>query len=184
MSTAWVRARRATAVGVATLVIATTASAAPATTTVASADVAATVTSLSGTVNVAVVPTTRTLSRVSVTRTATRTAISPYKFGTERYSKWYAKRLMAKRYSWTSSAQFSCLVKLWEKESGWNHLARNRYSGAHGIPQALPGSKMSSAGPNWRTNPETQIKWGLGYIKGRYGTPCGAWNAFLRKGWY
>jgi hypothetical protein len=124
------------------------------------------------------------LTKVKVTRTAKRTAVSPYRFGTERHSKWYAKTLMAKKYGWTSEAQFSCLVQLWEKESGWNHLARNRSSGAHGIPQALPGSKMSSAGPNWATNPETQIKWGLGYVKGRYGSPCGAWNAFLSKGWY
>jgi hypothetical protein len=171
-------------VAVATAVIATSATAAPAAVTVASASVAPTVTSLSGSVNVATTPTTRTLSAVTVTRTVARTAVSPYKFGTERHSKWFARSYMARKYAWKSTAQFSCLVKLWEKESGWNHLARNRYSGAHGIPQALPGSKMASAGPNWRTNPETQIKWGLGYIKGRYGTPCGAWNAFLRKGWY
>ena len=57
-------------------------------------------------------------------------------------------------------------------------------SGAYGIPQALPGSKMASAGSDWRTNPKTQIKWGLGYISGRYGDPCGAWSHFLRKNWY
>jgi hypothetical protein len=171
-------------VAVATVVIATSATAAPAATTVASASVEPTVTSLSGSVNVASTPTTRTLSAVTVTRTVARMAISPFRFGTERHSKWFARSHMARKYGWKSTAQFSCLVKLWEKESGWNHMARNRSSGAHGIPQALPGSKMSSAGPNWRTNPETQIKWGLGYIKARYSTPCGAWNAFLRKGWY
>jgi hypothetical protein len=73
-------------------------------------------------------------------------------------------------------AQFPCLDKLWKKESGWNYRAENRGSGAYGIPQALPGKKMSSAGADWKTNPATQIKWGLGYIKGKYHTPCGAWS--------
>ena len=90
----------------------------------------------------------------------------------------------AKRHGWTSTSQYNCLVSLWTKESGWNHRAANPYSSAYGIPQALPGSKMSTFGSDWRTNPKTQIKWGLSYIKGRYGTPCGAWSAFLRKGWY
>lgn len=80
--------------------------------------------------------------------------------------------------------QWSCLEALWTKESQWNHLAKNRSSGAYGIPQALPGSKMASAGSDWATNPATQIQWGLGYIAGRYGTPCGAWGAFQSKGWY
>lgn len=83
-----------------------------------------------------------------------------------------------------SSAQFSCLNKLWMKESGWNHKARNPYSGAYGIPQAYPASKMASAGRDWRTNPATQIRWGLSYIKSRYKTPCGAWNFWLRNHWY
>ncbi len=80
--------------------------------------------------------------------------------------------------------QFTCLVNLWNRESGWNSSSLNRSSGAYGIPQALPGSKMASAGADWQTNPATQIKWGLGYISGRYGTPCGAWSAFQSKGWY
>jgi murein DD-endopeptidase MepM/ murein hydrolase activator NlpD len=80
--------------------------------------------------------------------------------------------------------QFPCLDKLWKKESGWNHKAANPSSGAYGIPQALPGGKMSSAGSDWRTNPATQIKWGLGYIKGRYGTPCKAWSHSQNVGWY
>ena len=80
--------------------------------------------------------------------------------------------------------QFSCLVSLWNKESGWNYLAYNRSSGATGIPQALPGSKMASAGADWQTNPATQISWGLGYISGRYGTPCGAWSHSQSTGWY
>ena len=80
--------------------------------------------------------------------------------------------------------QFACLVALWKKESGWRVNAYNASSGAYGIPQALPGKKMASAGSDWETNPATQIAWGLGYIKGRYGTPCGAWDHSQRKGWY
>ena len=82
-----------------------------------------------------------------------------------------------------SSSQCSDLGRLWQKESGWNHRAHNS-SGAHGIPQALPGSKMSSAGPNWEDNAETQIRWGLGYIKGRYGSACAAWSYKQGAGWY
>lgn len=80
--------------------------------------------------------------------------------------------------------QWGCLERLWQKESGWNERAMNRYSGAYGIPQSLPGSKMASAGSDWQTNAATQIKWGLGYIKGRYGTPCGAWGHSQSVGWY
>ncbi|MCJ1707897.1 lytic transglycosylase domain-containing protein [Microbacterium sp. VKM Ac-2923] len=80
--------------------------------------------------------------------------------------------------------QFSCLVSLWNKESGWNYQAYNSSSGAFGIPQALPGSKMSSAGADWQTNATTQISWGLGYISGRYGDPCGAWGHSQSTGWY
>ena len=80
--------------------------------------------------------------------------------------------------------QFSCLVALWNKESGWRVNAYNRSSGAYGIPQALPGSKMGSAGADWETSAATQISWGLGYIGGRYGTPCGAWSHSQSTGWY
>jgi len=90
---------------------------------------------------------------------------------------------MVKARGWNDN-EFQCLVNLWQRESGWRTTAGNKSSGAYGIPQALPGSKMASAGADWQTNPATQIKWGLGYISGRYGTPCGAWNAFLSKGWY
>ena len=79
--------------------------------------------------------------------------------------------------------QFSCLVSLWNRESGWRVNAANG-SGAYGIPQALPGSKMASAGADWETNPATQISWGLGYIAARYSTPCGAWNHFLSANSY
>ena len=80
--------------------------------------------------------------------------------------------------------QFDCLVSLWNRESHWNVYAGNPTSGAYGIPQALPGSKMASAGPDWQDNATTQIAWGLGYITGRYGTPCGAWAHSQSSGWY
>jgi hypothetical protein len=80
--------------------------------------------------------------------------------------------------------QYSCLVKLWERESNWRWYAENRSSGAYGIPQSLPASKMASAGPDWRTNPETQIRWGLGYIDGRYGKPCSALAHSDKHNWY
>ncbi|MER7167489.1 lytic transglycosylase domain-containing protein [Micromonospora sp. NPDC000207] len=80
--------------------------------------------------------------------------------------------------------QFPCLNKLWNKESGWNHKARNPSSGAYGIPQSLPGSKMASVGSDWESNPATQIKWGLNYIDGRYGSPCKAWQHSQNVGWY
>ena len=80
--------------------------------------------------------------------------------------------------------QYDCLVSLWNKESGWNVYANNSSSGAYGIPQALPGTKMASAGEDWATNPATQITWGLGYIQARYGDPCGAWGYSQRVGWY
>ncbi|WP_018218583.1 aggregation-promoting factor C-terminal-like domain-containing protein [Salinispora vitiensis] len=80
--------------------------------------------------------------------------------------------------------EFPCLDKLFTKESGWNHKARNSSTGAYGIPQALPGSKMASKGDDWETNPKTQILWGLGYIEGRYQTPCKAWAYMQDVGWY
>ena len=82
-----------------------------------------------------------------------------------------------------STSQFGCLNDMWSRESGWRYNAENA-SGAYGIPQALPGSKMASAGPDWQTNPTTQIKWGLGYIKAVYGSPCNAWGHEEADGWY
>ena len=82
------------------------------------------------------------------------------------------------------SSEFDCLVALWNRESHWNVYSLNTSSGAYGIPQALPGNKMATAGADWATNPATQITWGLGYITARYGTPCGAWNHSQAKGWY
>jgi hypothetical protein len=82
------------------------------------------------------------------------------------------------------SSQMSCLVPLWMGESGWRVSAENVSSGAYGIPQALPGSKMATAGADWRTNAATQIEWGLGYIHDRYGSPCAAWGFKQSHGWY
>jgi len=92
-----------------------------------------------------------------------------------------AKKLAAAR-GWGDD-QFACLVQMWDHESGWRVNAANP-SGAYGIPQALPGSKMASAGPNWETDATTQIKWGLGYIAGRYVDPCGAWSFWQGHSWY
>lgn len=93
-----------------------------------------------------------------------------------------AKPLVAAQ-GWGDS-EYQCLVLLWNRESQWNPYAENASSGAYGIPQSLPGSKMASAGADWRTNPITQINWGIGYIKGRYGTPCSAWAHSSAVGWY
>jgi hypothetical protein len=90
---------------------------------------------------------------------------------------------MLSSYGWSSS-DFGCLVSLWNLESGWNVYATNPSSGAYGIPQALPGSKMASAGPDWQSDAATQIRWGLGYIKSLYGSPCGAWSHEQADGWY
>ncbi len=91
------------------------------------------------------------------------------------------KQLAAQR-GWGAD-QFSCLYQLWNNESGWSLDAENA-SGAYGIPQALPGDKMAAYGSDWQTNPSTQIKWGLSYIAGRYGTPCDAWSFWQSNGWY
>jgi hypothetical protein len=93
----------------------------------------------------------------------------------------YAQLLLQAR-GWGD--QFTCLNLLWNRESGWNYQATNPSSGAYGIPQSLPGSKMASIAPDWRTNPATQIKWGLNYIAQVYGTPCGAWAHSQATGWY
>jgi hypothetical protein len=83
-----------------------------------------------------------------------------------------------------SSDQFSCLDSLYMHESGWNPAAHNASSGAHGIPQALPGDKMAVYGADWATDPETQLEWGLHYIQDRYGSPCGAWSFWTSNNWY
>ena len=103
--------------------------------------------------------------------------------GTPRGNMQFAQAYIAQQYSWNQT-QFGCLVSLWNRESHWNHAARNRSSGAYGIPQAMPGSKMAQFGADWQTNPATQIKWGANYIARRYSTPCGALSHSNSTGWY
>lgn len=93
------------------------------------------------------------------------------------------KMAAAQPYNWTG-AQFTALNNLWTRESGWNQTAKNPSSGAYGIPQALPGSKMASSGQDWETDPKTQIAWGLSYIQSTYGTPQAAWAHEVAYGWY
>ncbi|WP_199548747.1 transglycosylase SLT domain-containing protein [Streptomyces sp. N35] len=81
-------------------------------------------------------------------------------------------------------AQYNAFSQIVSRESGWNHTASNASSGAYGLVQALPGSKMASAGADWQTNPATQIKWGLDYMNSRYGSPVGAWNFWQQHHWY
>lgn len=95
----------------------------------------------------------------------------------------FAADLAASQYGWGAD-QFQCLDRLWQKESGWSYTAYNASSGATGIPQSLPGSKMATAGDDWQTNARTQITWGLGYISSAYGTPCSAWSHSQAMNWY
>lgn len=95
------------------------------------------------------------------------------------YNRRFASYYMASKYGWCGQ-EYICLVNLWNHESGWRVNAHNP-SGAHGIPQALPGNKM---GKGWQSNPQVQIMWGLKYIHNRYGTPCRTWSAWKNKGWY
>lgn len=97
--------------------------------------------------------------------------------------KAYAYDLVLNKYLWSES-DYQALVNLWERESNWNANAHNKSSGAHGIPQSLPASKMSSEGSDYYTNGYTQIRWGLKYIKERYGSPSKAWKHFQNKNWY
>ena len=94
-----------------------------------------------------------------------------------------AKAMLAS-FHWSAARQFPYLDRLWNRESGWRVHAYNRYSGAQGIPQAAPGWKVASAGPDWSTSAATQIRWGLRYIRDRYGSPRGAWDHEISTGWY
>lgn len=90
---------------------------------------------------------------------------------------------MVADFGWDAN-QFSCLDALWVGESGWDYMATNPSSGAYGIPQSLPGSKMATAGKDWETNPTTQIRWGLDYIRASYGAPCAAQSFKSGHGFY
>jgi hypothetical protein len=98
-------------------------------------------------------------------------------------AKKVAKAIMFSEYAWGAD-QYTCLNRLWTKESHWNYKAHNKRSGAHGIPQALPAIRMEVISSDWRTNPVTQIRWGLRYIEARYDNPCKAWAKFKRSRYY
>jgi hypothetical protein len=104
-----------------------------------------------------------------------------HRLGWKREIAW---KMMYTRFNWRPRHQFRYLNRLWNRESSWNVHAYNPYSGAYGIPQAVPGSKMSSAGSHWRTSARTQIRWGMRYIKSRYGSPRRAWAHSCATGWY
>lgn len=97
-------------------------------------------------------------------------------------SKAFARATLAAR--GMGDGEFQCLNNLWERESNWNYQAANPSSGAYGIPQSLPGTKMATIAPDWQVNPQTQILWGIGYIAERYGSPCNAWGHSEAIGWY
>jgi hypothetical protein len=103
------------------------------------------------------------------------------------YHPYYARKLghrMARNHGWRSDRKWHCLRRLWNLESSWRVHADNPNNSAYGIPQALPGSKMSSAGDHWRRNAHTQIRWGIRYVRNRYHGPCSAMAHKNRRGWY
>lgn len=122
-------------------------------------------------------------ARAAAARAAARTASRSQQRTYSGDPRSIARSMMSAKYGW-GAGEFSCLDSLWSRESGWDPHASNPSSGAYGIPQALPGSKMGTMGSDWQDNPATQIAWGLSYVKSSYGTPCGAWSAFQSKGWY
>jgi len=132
-------------------------------------------------------PTAQSQAKTQITscrpgHTTASRAVHRLPYASPKYNKAYAHYYMNNKYGWCGQ-QVGCLDTLWNRESGWRVNAHNP-SGAHGIPQALPGSKMASAGPDWRSNPATQITWGLKYINNRYGTPCKALGFWNRHHWY
>lgn len=103
--------------------------------------------------------------------------------GSKSYNYMYARTYVYLKYGW-GQKQYVCLRKLWAKESNWRTMAKNRRSGAYGIPQAHPGRKMANEGRDWKTNAATQIRWGAKYVKSAYGTPCHALYTRSMRGWY
>jgi hypothetical protein len=98
-------------------------------------------------------------------------------------AKHWAKHFMRTKYGW-GDAQYRALHQLWTRESNWSYKEKNASSGAYGIPQSLPAKKMATAGKDWKTNPQTQIEWGLRYIKRTYGAPTAAWAHSQANNWY
>ena len=126
----------------------------------------------------------QTVTRDGVTVTEAPKAVTPAKTRPAPNAAVVGEAQAYARTQVANEEEWNCLYNLWARESGWRVEAYNASSGATGIPQALPGSKMSSAGADWETNPITQITWGLGYVNGRYGSPCGAWAHSENVGWY
>jgi hypothetical protein len=124
---------------------------------------------------------TRSAASVSLLTVSATAVHHRHRLGARRRIAW---RMMQRRFGWRPRYQFRYLNRLWDRESSWNIYASNPYSGAYGIPQAVPGSKMATAGRRWRTSAAVQIRWGLRYIKARYGSPRGAWDHEIADGWY
>jgi resuscitation-promoting factor RpfB len=124
-------------------------------------------------------PTVTTSATLLSTQAVAATA--SHHLGRNRAIAW---RMMGHRSPWRPKYQFRYVNRLWERESSWRVHAFNPYSGAYGIPQAVPGSKMASAGSHWRTSARTQIRWGFRYIRSRYGSPRKAWAHECAYGWY
>ncbi|MEW2397125.1 transglycosylase SLT domain-containing protein [Streptomyces sp. NPDC046862] len=125
----------------------------------------------------------KTLAGAAVAAAALGTLLAPTPAQAAREASPDRARSIAKEMI-DDSAQYRCFARIVDHESDWRVTASNPYSGAYGLMQALPGSKMASAGPDWRTNAATQIKWGLRYMNNRYSSPCGAWNFWQANGWY
>ncbi|MFI8087206.1 transglycosylase SLT domain-containing protein [Streptomyces sp. NPDC086080] len=121
----------------------------------------------------------RAEAKAAANRSATRDASS---FATQ--ASYTIAEVQAMARQMVPADQFQCFSDIVQRESSWNYMADNPTSDAYGLVQALPGSKMSSAGADWATNPATQIKWGLGYMNDRYGSPCGAWSFWQANHWY
>ena len=126
--------------------------------------------------------TTGKLTALNLTSVA-RSAYLVQKAKTRNGARTVGKLLASENYGWTGR-QWTCLDKLWIKESQWTYTSHNKRTGAHGIPQAYPATKYEYVGSDWRKNPVTQILWGLRYIDVRYGTPCKALNTFYRTRMY
>lgn len=122
-----------------------------------------------------------TAAKSAALLTSSAAAARGHRLGRNEEIAW---KMMWRRFHWRPRHQFRSLRKLWDRESSWNVHASNPYSGAYGIPQAVPGSKMASAGGNWRNSARTQIRWGLRYIRSRYGSPRRAWAHECATGWY
>ncbi len=126
---------------------------------------------------------TESVKKETVVETKQEKLTNTQKPATKNEYQAYAYDKVINLYLW-SEEDYDALVKLWNRESEWNPNAHNKSSGAHGIPQSLPASKMASEGKDYYTNGYTQINWGLKYIKERYGSPLAAWAHSERKGWY